>query len=173
VLLTELERIGFKLTKETVYVDDKDSQDEYKALVGLKFDHIALKCYDSLSKLNLPFRFRYELSRTFGSYFEKYGDVIKKLAYPANQLLAPNQTVMDRRDKMPERHSRRSMERRMSTSRSRDMKRDYYPDRISPYRNKYSRSSSRHSRGRSYDMKESSRPDHRRQYDRTHDSRGK
>jgi len=43
LIIREIEELGYKLNKEYVYVDDKDLEPEYKALVGFKFDHIALK----------------------------------------------------------------------------------------------------------------------------------
>lgn len=96
LILKELEQLGYRLNKEAVYVDDKDLPNDYKALVGFKFDHIALKCYDSLERMRLPFQFKKELSRTFQAYFEKYENVIKKIAYPSDPSMCPNQKI--RRD---------------------------------------------------------------------------
>lgn len=93
LLLRELEQLGYRLNKEAIYVDDKDLENDYKALVGFKFDHIALKCYDSLEKMKLPFEFRKELSRTFKAYFDKYEDVITRIAYPTDPQLGPNQKI--------------------------------------------------------------------------------
>ena len=90
IIQKEIEGLGYKINKEWLYVDDKDLDNEYKALVGFKFDHIALKCYDSLEKINLPFPFKKELSRTFKAYYEKNETVIKKLAYPSDPQMCPN-----------------------------------------------------------------------------------
>lgn len=93
LILKELESLGYRLNKEAVYVDDKDLEMDYKALVGLKFDHTALRCFDSLNKMQLPFGFKTKLSRTFEAYFEKYEHVIKKLAYPTDPVMCPNQKI--------------------------------------------------------------------------------
>ena len=93
IILKEIEGLGCKINKESLYVDDKDLENEYKALVGFKFDHIALKIYDNLEKMKLPFPFKKELSRTFKAYYEKYEEYIKKLAYPTDPQMCPNMRI--------------------------------------------------------------------------------
>lgn len=93
MIMRELDILGYRVAKEHIYLDDKDLPNEYKALVGLKFDHMALRCFDSLESMKLPFPFRKELSRTFQAYFERYEDVIRKLAYPQDPDLVPNQKI--------------------------------------------------------------------------------
>lgn len=44
MIVKEIERLKFKIAPENIYVDDKDIEPDYKALIGFKFDHIALKC---------------------------------------------------------------------------------------------------------------------------------
>uniref|UniRef100_A0A7S3KWT4 Uncharacterized protein n=1 Tax=Euplotes crassus TaxID=5936 RepID=A0A7S3KWT4_EUPCR len=114
----ELGKIGYKLNKEAIYIDDKEYENDYKALVGLKFDHKALQCFDNCNKMKLPFRFRLEMSRTFTSYLEKYGDAIRTMAYPTDPMMCPNQKLDRPREISPqrERFSQRSNERRLSYS---------------------------------------------------------
>jgi hypothetical protein len=92
-ILKELDRLKFRLNKEAVYVDDKDLKGTYKALVGFKFDHMALQCFDRLEEMSLPFGFRKKLSRAFEAYMDKYGSIVNKMAYPSDPSLYPNQKI--------------------------------------------------------------------------------
>lgn len=166
LILKELENLGHKLNKEAVYVDDKDLDNEYKALVGFKFDHIALKCYDSLEKMNLPFEFRKELSRTFKVFYKEYKDYIQKLAYPPDPMMCPNQRI--RRDSgrqdglipvgSPQpRYSQRSNERRISESPKR------YKEGVgSEYKNYDEGRSSYNKRSHNYSPSKSPTPERKR-----------
>jgi hypothetical protein len=127
MILEELAHIGHRLNKECVYVDEKDIE-HYKALVGFKFDHIALKCYDSLEQMKLPFQFDKMLSRSFSAYMDKYGEAIKKLAYPSDPNLYPNMPKRDETNRREEQYSQRSDMGRYSRSpprRDEDKRRRY------------------------------------------------
>lgn len=52
-----------------------------------------------LDKIELPFKFRKELSRTFQAYYNKYETYIKRLAYPANADVWPNQRIREESSK--------------------------------------------------------------------------
>ena len=95
----ELAKLGFKVSKEAIYIDDKEYEKDFKALVGLKFDHKALQCFDNSNRMKFPFRFRTELSRTFAAYMEKYGDAIRTMAYPSDPMMCPNQKIEKGRGK--------------------------------------------------------------------------
>ena len=44
MIIREIEKLRFRVSTELIYVDDKDIEPNYKALIGFKFDHIAIKC---------------------------------------------------------------------------------------------------------------------------------
>ena len=98
-ICVELGKLGYKLNKEAIYIDDREYENDYKALVGLKFDHKALECFDNSNRMKLQFRFRTELSRTFAAYMEKYGDAIRTMAYPSDPMMGPNQKIEQQRGK--------------------------------------------------------------------------
>ena len=133
-ILRELDRLKFRLNKEAVYVDDKDIKGTYKALVGFKFDHIALQCYDRLEEMSLPFRFRKSLSRAFEAYMDKYGGIVNKIAYPADPALYPNQKIKGKPgfEEGPQRFEQ-SEEKRVSQSPRRHEYRSYR-ERVSSHR---------------------------------------
>jgi len=163
-LLKELEKLGYRLNKEAVYVDDKDIKGEYKALIGFKFDHIAVKCFDNLEKMNLPFMFRKQYSRTFQAFLEKYEHVVRKIAYPIDPSMAPNQKIRREHgnpsylisEDYVNSYSQRSMERPISPSpRRNDMRPGYkkYNDRESPRMQGRSRQDYTPSRSRSVERR--------------------